>query len=128
MRALTMSETYKARVTSELSKIVIERLDAEAEATGVEIEPEDRPLVIQATTEVVMGEAEIEDSGPVERLANRAAEDVIEMVRNCTDDWMLHLVLYNRFMNGEEKDSPQAIIDRAINTVRWLSGKTRVFS
>ena len=111
-----------------MSKVVTQQLDAEAEAAGVEIEPEDLPLVIQATTEVVMGEAEIEDSGPVERLANQVAEAVVEMVRDGGGDWLLDLVLYNRFMHGGEKDTPQETIDRAIGTVRWISGKTRVFS
>jgi hypothetical protein len=123
MKVLMVTERTKKKMMDEIGEEVSGRLDD----AGADVDPEDRDFVIQAISEVVIGEAEIEDGGPgsLERLANEIASSIVREIRQRSDnvDWLGDLVIYNRMLNGEEKDTPQQIIDRVSNTVRWLGKK-----
>jgi len=115
----------KSRIKHQLEKIITERVDTEASVRDLYLDG-NRDLVISVTAEVVMGEAEIENSGPVEQMANDIAAAIVQDAKYRENhDWMMNLVVYHRWLRGEEPELETEILDRAIRTVGWMGRKRR---
>ncbi len=125
--ALVMTEAYRHRAMTELAATVKDQL--KNDPRSAQIDPDDYEVAVQAIVETILGEAEIENSGPVERMGNEIADRIVTKIRaRSNDDFLMDLVLYNRFLQGEESETPQSTINCAIATVRWLGKTRRVFT
>ena len=113
-----LSDHYLNNVLQpQITKLAAARLDAAAAAAGVELNGT-RDTLVEAVTNVLVNGDEIEPVSEAGRVAVSVVADILSEARvNTSGDVVLDLLLYHRFLYGEEPDVP----GRVFGTVHFLT-------
>ena len=120
-----LSDHYIENVLQpQIGKLAAARLSAAAAAAGVKLDG-NRQTLAEIVTDVLMGGGELEPVSDAGRLAVSVVEDILAEARLGTStDWALDLLLYHRFLYGEEPDVPGRVFE-TIHFLTKLRGKRR---
>lgn len=113
-----LSDHYVKNVLQpQITKLAAARLSAAAAAAGVELDG-NRDLLTEVITNVLVNGDEIEPVSEAGQVAASVVDGILTEARSDTcGDMALDLLLYQRFLYGEEPDVPE----RVFGTVAFLT-------